>query len=141
MACANTNPVNFKLHIDMFEPVITRNEILEEWLPNVYAGRTEDGRYSVVGGAVFNHCLPYNGNEHLLNTNNGPDMCTVHPFRKYQIVAVRNGSKDNWHLRLYNYWSSNFYFVCINPDKPVMDNLENWRECESAQNVWRQCSL
>ena len=95
----------------------------------------------VVGGAVFNHCLPYNGNECLLNTNNGVDMCTVNPFRKYQIVAVRNGSKDNWHIRLYGHWSSDFYFVCINPDKSVMDNLEKWRECESAQNVWRQCSL
>lgn len=136
---SNHHPAEFKLQLDMFEPVLTRNDFDETWQPNIYTGRTEDGKYSVTGGASFNHCLPYKGNEYFLGKFYIPDSATIKPFFEYQVVAARNGSKDIWHLRLFMKWGSDFYFYCFNPDD--RDVFEKYRECVDAKNIWPRCCV
>lgn len=49
--------------------VLVRNDVGELWLPYFFGGLTNnnDYPYRVIGGNIWKCCIPYEGNEHLLN--------------------------------------------------------------------------
>lgn len=52
--------------------VLVRSTDDDIWRPAIY-GFTDSDRYYVVGGIYWKQCIPYEGNEHLLGTNNDCD--------------------------------------------------------------------
>lgn len=57
-----------------FEKVLVRDTVNEKWFPAFYAYYDKESRYNhiVVGGIEWKHCIPYEGNEHLVNTTGKP---------------------------------------------------------------------
>lgn len=50
-----------------FDKVLVRDSYNDMWRANLFSHIREDGRY-VTTGLVWNFCIPYEGNEHLLGT-------------------------------------------------------------------------
>jgi hypothetical protein len=48
-----------------FDKVLVRDDM--EWIPEFYAG-FEDGYYRTITRGAWRHCIPYEGNEHLVGT-------------------------------------------------------------------------
>lgn len=55
-----------------FTPVLVRDSRWNYWKPDIYGHARDDGKSVCVGG-VWQQCVPYKGNEHLLGTRRAPD--------------------------------------------------------------------
>lgn len=55
-----------------FDKVLVRDHNNEIWRPDLFGRITNDGRFACVGMA-WEQCIPYEGNEHLLDTTNNPE--------------------------------------------------------------------
>ena len=55
-----------------FDKVLVRDDDSGEWCLALYAYRTKIGFNRMVGGARWEQCIPYEGNEHLLGTTDKP---------------------------------------------------------------------
>lgn len=51
-----------------FDKVLVRDDDSGEWCIAFYAYRVRTGFHRMVGGARWEQCIPYEGNEHLLGT-------------------------------------------------------------------------
>ena len=67
----------FNLPANTFKPfdkVLVRDDINEKWIPSIfgcYEDEDKDFPYVCLNGR-YCYCIPYEGNEHLLNTPNTP---------------------------------------------------------------------
>lgn len=57
-----------------FEKVLVRDQKTDKWNADLYGSKRKVGRYNYmcVGGLCV-YCIPYEGNEHLLDTTNSPN--------------------------------------------------------------------
>ncbi len=55
-----------------FERVLVRDDDIETWMCNFFSHLDEDGD-CVSSNGHWHQCIPYEGNEHLLGTNNDPE--------------------------------------------------------------------
>lgn len=57
-----------------FERVLVRDQKTDKWMVDLYGYKRKGGNYNYmcVGGYCV-YCIPYEGNEHLLNTTDNPD--------------------------------------------------------------------
>lgn len=57
-----------------FEKVLVRDGETDVWVAGLYGSKRKVGRYNyVLVGGLSVYCIPYKGNEHLLDTTNNPD--------------------------------------------------------------------
>nr|DAJ76238.1 MAG TPA: hypothetical protein [Crassvirales sp.] len=57
-----------------FERVLVRDQKTDKWTVNLYGSKRKVGHYNyVLVGGLSVYCIPYEGNEHLLDTTNNPD--------------------------------------------------------------------
>ena len=69
---------NFNLPVNTLKPfdkVLVRDDINEKWIPSIFGCYEDevdtDFPYVCINGR-YRHCIPYEGNEHLLNTPKSP---------------------------------------------------------------------
>ena len=58
-----------------FDKVLVRNHADENWKPDMFWCETiryKEDAYKTMDGWVYKQCIPYEGNEYLLGTNNNP---------------------------------------------------------------------
>ena len=55
-----------------FDKVLIRDDDNSEWCLALYAYRVKTGFHRMVGGVLWDQCIPYEGNEHLLGTTEKP---------------------------------------------------------------------
>lgn len=58
-----------------FEKVLVRDNVESIWFPCFFGGLSNNNNYPyrVIGGEIWKHCIPYEGNEHLLNKKDDCD--------------------------------------------------------------------
>lgn len=57
-----------------FEKVLVRDGKTDVWTVDLYGSKRKVGRYNyILVGGLSVYCIPYKGNEHLLDTANNPD--------------------------------------------------------------------
>lgn len=57
-----------------FEKVLVRDGKTDVWTVDLYGSKRKVGRYNyILVGGLSVYCIPYKGNEHLLDTTNNPD--------------------------------------------------------------------
>ena len=57
-----------------FDKVLVRDEIYDEWIAAIYSHSSNRDNYPyVASGNGWKQCIPYEGYEHLLGTNNNPE--------------------------------------------------------------------
>ena len=55
-----------------FQRVLVRRNESCAWACDIYSHRQEDADDTVCIGGIYSHCIPYEGNEHLLGTADEP---------------------------------------------------------------------
>ncbi len=57
-----------------FDKVLVRNNDKQKWIPNIFLRFTNESiyKYSCIGNDVYDQCIPYEGNEYLLDTTDSP---------------------------------------------------------------------
>lgn len=76
----NSNKNNFKKDLKMennfkpFDKVLVRDGNAFEWQPELFYRTNEEGKYCTLGDVEWSQCIPYEGNEHLLDTANMPEI-------------------------------------------------------------------
>lgn len=57
-----------------FEKVLIRDQKTDKWTVGLYGSKRKVGRYNYICvGTLSVYCIPYEGNEHLLDTTNDPE--------------------------------------------------------------------
>ncbi len=67
----NPNSIIQKPEFKPFDRVLVRDEDVETWMCNFFSHLDKDGD-PVCSNGHWHQCIPYEGNEHLLGTNNDP---------------------------------------------------------------------
>ena len=57
-----------------FDKVLVRDGNVYEWQPELFYKINEEGKYCTLGDVEWSQCIPYEGNEHLLNTADMPEI-------------------------------------------------------------------
>lgn len=76
----NSNKNNFKKDLKMennfnpFDKVLVRDGNAYEWQPELFYKINEEGKYCTLGNVEWSQCIPYEGNEHLMDTSNMPEF-------------------------------------------------------------------
>lgn len=71
-----TDKVSDKLEHEFqpFEKVLIRDQKTDKWTVGLYGSKRKVGRYNYICvGTLSVYCIPYEGNEHLLDTTDNPD--------------------------------------------------------------------
>lgn len=56
-----------------FDRVLVRDSEYEDWRTGIYSHTSKDEIFPFITiNSCYKHCLPYEGNEHLVGTNNSP---------------------------------------------------------------------
>lgn len=57
-----------------FDKVLVRNNDKQKWIPNIFLRFTNESiyKYSCIGNDAYDQCIPYEGNEYLLDTTDSP---------------------------------------------------------------------
>ena len=63
-----------KFEFKPFDKVLVRDGDAYEWKPELFYKINEEGKYYTLGNVEWNQCIPYQGNEHLLDTANMPEI-------------------------------------------------------------------
>lgn len=63
-----------KTEFKPFDKVLVRDGNAFEWQPELFYRTNEEGKYCTLGDVEWNQCIPYEGNEHLLSTDNMPEI-------------------------------------------------------------------
>ena len=60
--------------LEPFEKVLVRDQKTDKWVVDLYGSKRKVGHYNYmcVGGCCV-YCIPYEGNEHLLDTTNSQE--------------------------------------------------------------------
>lgn len=56
-----------KIELKPFDKVLARNSNTQKWEADLFSFKSDTGHYHCVG-FIYNQCIPYEGNEHLLGT-------------------------------------------------------------------------
>ena len=57
-----------------FDKVLVRDDVDEYWEIEFFGRKTNDGDYTYnCSHSCYRHCIPYEGNEHLLGTTDSPE--------------------------------------------------------------------
>jgi hypothetical protein len=122
-----------KMNEYKFEPyqkVLGRDEKNGLWRASIFSCYTNrsDYPYRCIG-EMFRYCVPFEGNEHLINTNVNPEP-EFEP-QKGQLVAVSDKPDCGWEVYKYVEYHSNRYW-CVVPDEDVDDEDKyiSWLYCE-----------
>lgn len=57
-----------------FDKVLVRDGNAYEWQPELFYKINEEGKYCTLGNVEWSQCIPYEGNEHLMDTANMPEF-------------------------------------------------------------------
>lgn len=57
-----------------FDKVLVRDGNVYEWQPELFYKINEEGKYCTLGNVEWSQCIPYEGNEHLMDTANMPEI-------------------------------------------------------------------
>ena len=57
-----------------FDKVLVRDGNAYEWQPELFYRINEEGKYCTLGNVEWSQCIPYEGNEHLMDTANMPEI-------------------------------------------------------------------
>lgn len=57
-----------------FDKVLVRDGNAYEWQPELFYKINEEGKYCTIGNVEWSQCIPYEGNEHLMDTVNMPEF-------------------------------------------------------------------
>lgn len=57
-----------------FDKVLVRDGNAYEWQPELFYKINEEGKYCTLGNVEWSQCIPYEGNEHLMDTANMPEI-------------------------------------------------------------------
>lgn len=57
-----------------FDKVLVRDGNAYEWQPELFYKINEEGKYCTLGNVEWSQCIPYEGNEHLMDTSNMPEI-------------------------------------------------------------------
>lgn len=57
-----------------FDKVLVRDGNAYEWQPELFYKINEEGKYCTLGNVEWSQCIPYEGNEHLMDTVNMPEF-------------------------------------------------------------------
>lgn len=57
-----------------FDKVLVRDGDAYEWKPELFYKINEEGKYCTLGNVEWGQCIPYEGNEHLMDTANMPEF-------------------------------------------------------------------
>lgn len=57
-----------------FDKILVRDDNAFEWQPEIFHKTNEKGKYCTLGNVEWNQCIPYKGNEHLMDTANMPEI-------------------------------------------------------------------
>ena len=120
-----------------FEPyqkVLVRDDECSKWEVSFFGYITDDEHYKYrCVGSSWAYCIPYEGNEHLLNTDTNPEP-RFRP-RKGQLVAVKDSENEHYVVRKFSHFSNDFYW-CVQPcnDENKTDIKQPWFYCEPLKN-------
>lgn len=57
-----------------FDKVLVRDGNTYEWQPELFYKINEEGKYCTLGNVEWSQCIPYQDNEHLMDTANMPEI-------------------------------------------------------------------
>lgn len=63
-----------KFEFKPFDKVLVRDGNVYEWQPELFYKINEEGKYCTLGNVEWSQCIPYEGNEHLMDTANMPEI-------------------------------------------------------------------
>lgn len=63
-----------KFELKPFDKVLVRSSNAYEWQPELFYKINEEGKYCTLGNVEWRQCIPYEGNEHLMDTANIPEI-------------------------------------------------------------------
>lgn len=63
-----------KFEFKPFDKVLVRDSNAYEWQPELFYKINEEDKYCTLGNVEWSQCIPYEGNEHLLDTANMPEI-------------------------------------------------------------------
>lgn len=63
-----------KFEFKPFDKVLVRDGNAYEWQPELFYRINEEGKYCTLGDVEWSQCIPYEGNEHLMDTDNMPEI-------------------------------------------------------------------
>lgn len=63
-----------KFEFKPFDKVLVRDGNAYEWQPELFYKINEEGKYCTLGDVEWSQCIPYEGNEHLMDTDNMPEI-------------------------------------------------------------------
>lgn len=63
-----------KFELKPFDKVLVRSSNAYEWQPELFYKINEEGKYCTLGNVEWRQCIPYEGNEHLMDTANMPEI-------------------------------------------------------------------
>lgn len=63
-----------KTEFKPFDKVLVRDGNAYEWQPELFYKINEEGKYCTLGNVEWSQCIPYQDNEHLMDTANMPEF-------------------------------------------------------------------
>lgn len=117
-----------------YEKVLVRDHCSRNWYATLFSHRDDNNHdypYCCIGGR-YAYCIPFKGNEHLINTNADPKP--IFRPKKGQLVAVSDDPDCGWEVHKYVEYRSNCYWcVTHNADVNDKDRYASWAYCEPLE--------
>ena len=109
-----------------FDKVLMRDSEHETWKPVLFSGKVGNA-FKDTSLIVWKYCIPYKGNEHLVDTYDAPEQ----EFQEGELVAFSDNKK---------LWYIGFFNKKIQEDEPkytgyraTNKHIIQWRYCEPAK--------
>lgn len=109
-----------------FDKVLMRDSEHETWEPVLFSGKVGNA-FKDTSLIVWKYCIPYKGNEHLVDTYDAPEQ----EFQEGELVAFSDNKK---------LWYIGFFNKKIQEDEPkytgyraTNKHIIQWRYCEPAK--------
>ena len=109
-----------------FDKVLMRDSEHETWEPVLFSGKVGNA-FKDTSLMVWKYCIPYKGNEHLVDTYDAPEQ----EFQEGELVAFSDNKK---------LWYIGFFNKKIQEDEPkytgyraTNKHIIQWRYCEPAK--------
>jgi len=114
-----------------FDRVLGRDDVHSEWMPDIFRDYNDDESACFPYCCFYSkyaQCIPYEGNEHLVGTNQAPDEPEKFEFGEH--VMVRNYNMGGEFKAIYLWESRNIkgYHKCALKTKEIGD----WKYCRKA---------
>jgi len=99
-----------KVKFEPFQKVLVRDNENQEWRANLFSNESTHIKAYVCTGFTWKFCIPYEGNEHLLGTTDGPTPPEPE-FNFGDKVEVR--TEGNWKKAIFLKKDNRELYFCV----------------------------